>query len=188
MRKKKTRQEKQKKGFRVADESGIPVPARNLLIEYVFAQSYTVSVEEFCKQFGLETVEEADALESRLSRLTKQKVFYQDGQGKYGIAIDAGIFVGQVMGNAKGYGFVIPDEGDEDLYLNYRQMKKVLHGDRVLVKTGRTDQRGKKEGVIVEVLIDPDREIIGQYFRQGGKGSSSPRTIGMDGIFIFRKN
>jgi ribonuclease R len=45
-----------------------------------------------------------------------------------------------------------PDDGSEDLSLEARQMTKVLHRDRALVRVIGVDRRGRREGVIVEVL------------------------------------
>ena len=75
---------------------------------------------------------------------------------------------GRVSGHAKGYGFVIPDDGSEDLFLHQRRMRKVLHGDRVLARPIRIDSRGRCEGAIVEVIVDAPREIVGCFYRESG--------------------
>ena len=60
------------------------------------------------------------------------------------------------------------------MYLHHNQMRTVLHGDRVLAKIKGVDRRGRKEGVIVEVLIDQKREIVGHFHLKGGIGFVEP--------------
>ena len=40
---------------------------------------------------------------------------------------------------------MIPDDGGADLYLSPRQMRSVLHGDRVLASVTGVDGRGRRE-------------------------------------------
>ena len=50
---------------------------------------------------------------------------------------------GKVQGHPDGYGFVVPDEGGEDLFLPAKEMEKVLHGDRVIARVVGVDRRGR---------------------------------------------
>ena len=38
------------------------------------------------------------------------------------------IYRGKVQGHRNGYGFLLPDDGSADLFLDQRQMGKVMHG------------------------------------------------------------
>ena len=81
---------------------------------------------------------------------------------------------GRVSGHKDGFGFVIPDDGSEDVYLSAREMRSVFHGDRVAVKVIGEDRRGKPEGVLVDVLERGTREIAGQFIRERGIGVVIP--------------
>jgi ribonuclease R len=75
---------------------------------------------------------------------------------------------GTVQGHPDGYGFLVPDEGGDDLFLSPREMHKVLHGDRVTAKRVGFDRRGRPEGEIVDVLERANREIVGRVHEERG--------------------
>ena len=52
----------------------------------------------------------------------------------------ASLIAGRVEGHADGYGFLVPDDGGEDLYLDAKQMTKVLHRDRALARVTGFDR------------------------------------------------
>jgi len=65
-------------------------------------------------------------------------------------------------------GFLIPDDGSSDLFLTARQMRQVFHGDRVAARVDRVDDRGRREGVIVEVLEHRTEQTVGRFFKESG--------------------
>ena len=75
---------------------------------------------------------------------------------------------GTVQGHPDGFGFLVPDQGGDDLFLNPREMHKVLHGDRVAARVTGTDRRGRPEGEIVEVLEHTNREVVGRLHNERG--------------------
>jgi ribonuclease R len=80
----------------------------------------------------------------------------------------ASLIAGRVEGHPDGYGFLIPDDGSEDLSLEARQMSKVLHRDRALVRVVGVDRRGRREGVIVEVLERANSRVVGRVLVEHG--------------------
>jgi ribonuclease R len=71
---------------------------------------------------------------------------------------------GVVIANENGFGFLRPDAGGgDDLFLPPYEMRKVMHGDRVLASVTGVDRRGRREGTIVEVLERRLTRLIGRY-------------------------
>ena len=61
---------------------------------------------------------------------------------------------GVVRRHADGYGFVVPDdEQEDDIYLPRHAMQGVMHGDRVLVRLETRQRHGeRRSGRVVQVL------------------------------------
>ena len=74
-----------------------------------------------------------------------------------------------------GYGFVVPDSGEGgDLYLSAKEMRAVLHGDRVAVRVAGTDRKGRREGALVEILQRTNLQVVGRFFEEGHIGFVIP--------------
>ena len=124
------------------------------------------SLREIRKGFGKparETV--VDALkelihERRVIRLRKDH---------YSLAKAASVVSGVVQGHPDGFGFVVPDQkGMEDIYLSRREMRRVMHGDRVLVRPEKK-RHGDSQGHVVEVLERGQRRIVGVVQTDGDR-------------------
>ena len=77
-------------------------------------------------------------------------------------------FEGTVLGHRDGHGFVQRDDGSADLYLPPNEMRAVLHRDRVRAKVVRTDNRGRPEGKVLEIIERPKQPIIGRLLQESG--------------------
>ena len=78
------------------------------------------------------------------------------------------IVEGIVQGHRDGYGLVVSEQGDQDVYLPPQQMRAVMHMDRVRVKIVRQDKRGRPEGQVLEILERSNRPVIGRLLQESG--------------------
>ena len=62
-----------------------------------------------------------------------------------------------------GFGFLRPVEGGDDLFLPPYEMRKVMHGDKVLARVTGIDHRGRREGSIARVLERGMTRLIGRF-------------------------
>ncbi|MCH8913978.1 MAG: VacB/RNase II family 3'-5' exoribonuclease, partial [Planctomycetes bacterium] len=85
-------------------------------------------------------------------------------RGRYGLIQEMDMVRGHVIGHPDGYGFLTTDGPSDDLYLSAREMRQVMHGDRVVAAISGIDSRGRKEGSIVEVLERRNQTVVGRYF------------------------
>ena len=71
-------------------------------------------------------------IQRRLKAMLRDGQLVKNRRGAYGLPARMDLVAGRVSAHPDGYGFLIPDDGEGDLYLAPRQMRSVLHGDRVL--------------------------------------------------------
>jgi len=90
----------------------------------------------------------------RLVRLKKNHYALPDRQN---------LLTGRVHAHPDGYGFLILDDKNaEDLYLNRREMRRVMHGDRVMARVDR-NARGGSDTHVVQVLERAQKRLVGTY-------------------------
>jgi ribonuclease R len=123
-----------------------------------------------------------DVLTRRLNAMQRDGQISADADGFYALADHSGFVAGKVSAHRDGFGFVVPDEPGEDLFLSDKEMQKVLHGDRVLAKVIGTDRRGRQEGTIVEVVARANSHVIGRLLNENGVWIVAPedKRIGQD--------
>jgi ribonuclease R len=165
-----------KANYRSADKTGVPVPSRSLIIKALSDHGAPMAVDDLFEDLSI-SKEETPGFESRLNRMAGGGMLLRDRRDRLSLPEKMDMVLGRVLGHAQGFGFVIPDDGSDDLYLHPRQMQKVLHNDKVLAVVRRIDSRGRKEGAIVEAIIDPDKEIIGRYYKDAGAHFVKPDDV-----------
>ena len=109
-----------------------------------------------------------EILRRRLTAMVRDGQLVKNRAGAYGLARRMDLISGRVIAHPDGYGFLVPDEGGDDLYLSPRQMRPVLHGDRVLASLVGVDDRGRREGRVKEVLERAHETIVGRFVEESG--------------------
>ncbi|MGA1325864.1 MAG: ribonuclease R [Rubrivivax sp.] len=90
--------------------------------------------------------------------------------------------IGVVEGHRDGHGHVHPNDGGDAVYLPPAEMRAVLHGDRVRVRTVRQDRKGRPEGRVLDILERRAAPVIGRLLNEGGAWIVAPedRRFGQD--------
>ncbi len=151
-----------------------PVPSRNELLDYLTEVGRPVKAGKILKAFGLKGQRMRTLLDDRLYGMVRAGQIIENRRHEYCLTQKLDLVTGEVSGHRDGFGFVIPDEGEDDIYLSAREMRALFDGDRVAVKVVGTDRRGRPEGKLVEVLERGVREIAGQFRRERGVGVVIP--------------
>ncbi len=153
---------------REANKYASPVPSREFIIEFLQESAAPLDHVALCAEFDLKLDDEIEALRRRLIAMVRDGQLICTRRGDYGVVDRMNLIRGKVQGHRDGFGFVIPQDGGEDLYLSSRQMRKVFSGDDVLVRVAGIDHRGRKEASIVEVLQHNTQQIVGRYYEERG--------------------
>jgi ribonuclease R len=145
----------------------IPLPSREYILETLAAEGVPLSAPHLMKLLNI-SADEAEAFSRRLAAMERSGQIVSNRRGDLLIAERVDLIRGRVEGHADGFGFLTPDSGGADLYLGPHEMKKVLHGDRVLVRETGIDRRGRPEGAIVEVLERVNKQVVGRLLNEHG--------------------
>ena len=163
----------------------IPIPSREAVLEILRQRARPVPRKDLMKALGLPSHKQQEAMDNRLRAMVRDGQIILNRGNDYCLLDRLDVVVGRVIGHRDGYGFVVPDEGGDDLYLSPRQMREVIHGDRVAVRIKGYDNRGRPEGSLVEVLERNTSEVVGRYARESGVGfvvPDNPRVAHMVAI------
>jgi len=157
------------------------IPSREEILGIFRSAQRSLDLLAVAKSLDVATDAQA-VLSRRLNAMQRDGQIVVDDAGNFTLAEDTGFIAGKVSSHRDGFGFVIPDEPGEDLFLPEKEMQKVLHGDRVMAKVVGVDRRGRKEGTIVEVVSRANTHIIGRLLNENGTWVVAPedQRIGQD--------
>ncbi|MBL3199220.1 ribonuclease R, partial [Klebsiella pneumoniae] len=85
---------------------------------------------------------------------------------RYGLPEKMNLIRGKLIGHARGFAFVVPDEkktGDDDLFIPPTELNGALHGDTVLARLSSQSSGSRQEGSIVRILERGTKELVGTY-------------------------
>ncbi|MBI5612797.1 MAG: ribonuclease R [Gammaproteobacteria bacterium] len=167
---------------REAAKYAFPVPSREAVLAHLAQRGEPMSLKRLAAELGVDGERDLDSFARRLRAMERDGQLLKNRRGRYGLIEKMDMVRGHVIGHPDGFGFLEPDEGGEDLFLSPREMRQVLHGDRVVARVAGLDARGRKEGSIVEVLERRHRSVVGRYRAENQVGFVAPadKRLGQD--------
>ncbi len=147
-----------------------PVPSRNTILSFL-AHKGAQTFEQIAAGLEVTGERDLDGFDKRINAMIRDGQLKLGKKGKLTPMGEVATVSGRVIGHGDGFGFLVTDEGGEDVFLTRRTMREALHGDRIEVRITRTRDKGKTEGRLVEVLERRSPEIVGRYEAddRGGK-------------------
>ncbi|MBW3550577.1 MAG: VacB/RNase II family 3'-5' exoribonuclease [Proteobacteria bacterium] len=145
-----------------------PIASREMISQLLAAADGPMPAEALAGKLGLTAPDRFDALSARLRAMVRDGQLLQNRKGEFAPAERMDLIAGSVIANPDGFGFLRPEAGGDDLFLPPFEMRKALHGDRVLASVTGMDRRGRREGAIVEVLERRLNRLIGRYTVEAG--------------------
>ena len=146
-----------------------PIPSREAILKFLGDRAQLLTAEAIAQELELAHPRDFDALTKRLAAMLRDGQLLQNRRGGYGVAQKLDLIAGTIIANAEGFGFLRPDAGGgDDIYISPHEMRKVLHGDRVLLNLVGVDNRGRKQGAIAEVLERRAARLVGRIVVENG--------------------
>ncbi|HHB92141.1 MAG TPA: ribonuclease R [Thioploca sp.] len=146
-----------------------PVPSREFIIQHLTSVGKPMTLRQITKLFELTKDHEVEGLRRRLKAMERDGQLIRNRRKGYGIAKKMNLVRGRIIAHPDGYGFLVSDEGGNDLFLSEREMRTLMHGDRALVNVIGIDHKGRREGALVEVLERNTQEVVGRFFHKRGQ-------------------
>ncbi len=143
-----------------------PVASRTLILKTITEAGMMTQSSVF-KKLQVRPDQE-EGVGRRLSAMVRDGQLVQNRRGGYLPVDEKHLIRGHVIAHADGFGFLVPDEGGDDLFLSGKQMRGVLHGDHAVATVAGIDRRGRREGSIVSVIERANTTLIGRLFDDEG--------------------
>ena len=117
----------------------------------------------------------------------KRKFRDDSRERKVGRRIEGGkTWVGIVSAHPDGFGFVNVEGRDEDVFLSVDEMRDVMHGDKVEVRT--IMRRGREAGVLIRIVEEAACEITAEFKIEHDMGFAYPRSKRMQQSILIKRD
>ncbi len=146
-----------------------PIASRELILQTLVGADGPMRADELAERLELTEPDRSEALGKRLAAMLRDGQLLLNRKGEFAPAAQMDLIPGVVIANPDGFGFLRPEAGGgDDLFLPPFEMRKAMHGDRVLASVTGVDRRGRREGAIVEVLERRLNRLIGRFTLEQG--------------------
>ena len=112
-------------------------------------------------------------LKEILDLMISQGKIILDSKGRYRTPGDD-IKIGVFSGTQKGFGFVILEGDEEDVYIHESATMGALHGDKVMIMIKEEQTGRRKEGTVVQIIERGKNEIVGTFQKSKNFGFVVP--------------
>jgi ribonuclease R len=151
----------------------MPIPAETI-VEYLRTSAgRPLKAKELAKGLGVATQDYSE-FKARLAELERDGLLYRARSQRYAAPERINLLVGRLQTIRGGAGFVIPDEGEGDLFIPSQAMDSAVDGDRVVARVEHQRRGQRREGSIIKVLERAREMLVGIYHPERNFGFVVP--------------
>jgi len=144
-----------------------PLPSRELILKVMADQGVPLSISKLNELLEIAN-DESEAFNKRIRAMERQGQIMRNRKDDFCISEKLNLIPGRIQGHPDGFGFLIPEQGGDDIFLSSREMMQVLHNDRVMVQTIGQDRKGRPEGKVIEILERKNETLVGRVVQGQG--------------------
>lgn len=145
-----------------------PIASREFILMRLGERAEPMSFDEIAGALELDGEDQYEALRRRLGAMVRDGQILRNRREGY-LPVDSQNLVrGRVIAHKDGFGFLVADAGGEDIFLSPREMRSLLHGDRVVARVTGVDRRGRREGAVAEILERANQSVVGRIHAEAG--------------------
>lgn len=154
----------------------MPMPTRERFLSIL--EKGPLSFRELVYQLGVSRGER-EGFKGLVKDMMRDGLIVKTRAGRYGLSARMNLILGRLECHPDGYGFLIPEDGGEDIFIGPRGLKGGMHKDRVVVRVegfkpapmlrGRKKGKGgRREGRVIRILERAHKTVVGKL--EMGKG------------------
>lgn len=135
------------------------------LLHYMKDEVYKpLTVQELEQAFGIEDSSDFKEFVKALVHMEEKGLVVRTRSNRYGLPEKMNLVRGRLIGHAKGFAFVAPDEpGMDDIFIPPTETNNAMHGDTVMVRVSGESNGQRREGSVIRILERGIQQIVGTY-------------------------
>lgn len=147
-----------------------PVPEPNQLLDILREQGVPLTLDALAALLAISGDRQVADLRRRLEALRTAGRLLVNRRSEYCLSDKLDVVPGTVTAHRDGFGFLVPDDGSDDIFLPVPEMRAVLDGDRVAARLSGRGRPGRRAGTVVEILSRSRDSLVGRYHRDRDLG------------------
>ncbi len=140
------------------------------IINLLKQEQKALSIYDIQNKLNLNSIIEVKDMSDALRNLEKNSIIYHTNKDRYMLLEDSHLKKGTMKVNKKGFGFVIVEGLDDDIYISEDNMNGAIHDDEVLVEITSKKDIERVEGRVLKIIERKNKQYIGEYYEKNGKG------------------
>ncbi|AGB41988.1 ribonuclease R [Halobacteroides halobius DSM 5150] len=137
---------------------------KKTILNFMKEKAYKpITAEELLEVFEIPEKDKNMFLEV-LAKMESEGSIIKNRKECYGVPERMNLIVGRLQGHSKGFGFLIPDNPEqEDVYINFKDLNGAMHDDRVVVRLTSKKSGKRLSGEVIKILERANQQIVGTY-------------------------
>ncbi len=144
-----------------------PLPSREFILSTLQEQGVPVAESELLSLLSIAS-DQWRPFARRLGAMEREGQIMRNRRNDICVMEKLDLLAGRVQGHPDGFGFLVREDKGQDLFLGPDEMRKVLHGDRVMARVSGVDRRGRPEGKIAQILERAKVRYVGRLQSRHG--------------------
>ncbi len=121
----------------------------------------TFNYKQIAAKLGVEDANTRNKIIRTLAQLAAKKEIEEADRGKFKIVANADYYTGTLDMTTKGFGYVVVEELDDDVFIPANSLNKALDGDEVEIYIYNRRRKRKSEGEVVRIINRKRTEFVG---------------------------
>lgn len=101
-------------------------------------------------------------IQDMLQELAEEKKIRITDKGRYAATMHDKLLEGTIEITNRGSGYLITEEGEEDVFIHHKNLNRALHGDLVKVKITRSKKNTQREGAVETIIKRSTHTFVGR--------------------------